>query len=131
MEANRVVVRIADPALAKVLIIWLRDALRGREVVGSEAEPRPGDVVLATPSDCDPIAAAECASRGVHPIILTPIPRRDEMTAYGRAGASYIVMSIENNGALEKALLEALDRQSPAPARPRAPISHIASPRPA
>jgi hypothetical protein len=130
MEANRVVVSIGDPALARVLVLWLRDALKGRLVIASGEDPRPGDVVLATPADCDPVAAAELSARGVHPIILTPIPRRDDVARYARAGAAYLVMSIDNDGTLEQAVLSALGRQSSPPAiAPRAPLSHLASPR--
>ena len=128
MEAKRVVVAISDPALARVLINWLRDALTGQVVVGGEVRPHTGDVVLATPSDCDPVAAADYVTQGIQPIILTPIPRTDEMQRYARAGARYLAMSIDDTGCLAEAVLSALDGYSP-PMTERAAFSQVASPR--
>jgi|GEM_PF-4665392 len=128
MEAKRVVVRIADPALARVLILWLRDTLRGLEVVGDECEARPGDVVLATPADCPPVDAAELVRRGIQAIILTPVPRRDELSRYAEAGADYVAMAVDSKD-LERRVNEALGRQSPRPpTASRASVTHLSSP---
>src|SRR5512139_3650254 len=71
MEAGRILVAIGDSSLARVLALWLADALPGRTVVRSDAyHARSGDTVLVTPSDCEPPAAADLVARGSHPVVL-------------------------------------------------------------
>lgn len=129
MESHRIVVAIANPALARVLLLRLRESLPGEVVVSSEGGFRRGDVVLATPSDFDAVAAAELMNTGVQPIILTPIPRQEEAARYSRAGAPYLAMSIDNHGTLEHAVICALERQSLPAMALRAAASQAVSPR--
>src|SRR5512139_833016 len=75
MEAGRILVAIGDSSLARVLALWLADALSG-------------DTVLVTPSDCEPPAAADLVARGSHPVVLVPVARAQEYERYHKAGAS-------------------------------------------
>ena len=128
MEAGKVVIAIGDSSLARVLKLWLSDALPGRFIVaGNIAEVAPGDVALVTPGDCEPAAAAELTARGAHPIVLAPVPRAIEGERYRKAGAQYLLMSIENAGALVSAVIDAARHYSP-PADLRPIASQFVSP---
>ncbi|MGE3074602.1 MAG: hypothetical protein AB7N24_00620 [Dehalococcoidia bacterium] len=116
VEEGKIVVSIGDEWLAGALTLWLAAALPGRDVVrgvvrslnGSVA---PRDIVLLTPSDCSPEELAELSSRGLQAIVLAPVHRADEADRYTRAGADYIVMSVDN-----AKLLTVLQRSAPSDA---------------
>lgn len=116
MEAGKVLVAIRDSSLARVLSLWLADALPGHLVVrGLTVDAAPGDAVLVTPADCEPGEVAELVAHGSRAVVLTPVSRPTERERYAAAGASYVVMSIENNSALVSAVLGEPPAQSVAP----------------
>jgi hypothetical protein len=129
MAAGSVVVAMDDPGLARVLGFWLKDALHEPILVSSNADgTAAGDVVITTPGDGDPIAAAELVARGVSVIVLAPVSRSEEGERYRRAGATYLAMSMDNNSALIEAVRAALVPQLPVIAS-RAAASHALSPK--
>jgi hypothetical protein len=95
--------------------------------IGHADDALPGDAVVTTPAQCDPITAAELERLNVAVVILAPVFRLDERARYQRAGAEYLVMSIENN----RLLLEYLDKrwsQSVLATAARAAATHRSSP---
>jgi hypothetical protein len=115
MEAAKVVVAVRDFTLRKVLTLWLRDAMPGRDIrAGDSAEE--GEVMVTTAIDVSPAEAAELQLRGTAVVILTPMPRSEERERYGLAGASYVAMSFDGSRALESAIEQASVPRVPAKA---------------
>lgn len=97
VAAGRILVSISDGWLAGALTLWLASALPNRIVLrGDDQSARAGDTVLVTPADCVPEQAAEIRGRGPGVVVLAPVPRSDEASRYHRAGADYVVMSVDN-----------------------------------
>ncbi|MGE0600877.1 MAG: hypothetical protein AB7J35_16840 [Dehalococcoidia bacterium] len=97
MDPGTIVISIHDDWLAGALTLWLAAALPGREVMRSmNGGVASATTVLFTPSDCPPERAAEFSARGQRVVILAPVARADEADRYLRAGADYVVMSVDN-----------------------------------
>ena len=89
--------------MRKVLTIWLRDAMPGRDVRAADTAEA-GEVYIGTPMDLSPAAAAELVARGVRPIVLAPMPRAEERARYALAGAAYVAMAFDGKRGLENAI---------------------------
>ena len=90
-------VSIDDGWLAGALTLWLAGALPDRIIVrGDGYGAAAPDTVLFTPGDCEPEQAAEIRARGSSVVVLAPVSRPDEEARYLRAGAKYVVMSVDN-----------------------------------
>jgi hypothetical protein len=97
VDAGNIVVSISDKWLAGALTLWLAGALPERRVLqGFGHGVAPADSVLFTPTDCLPEEAAEIRARGSRVVVLAPVSRPEEAARYARAGAEYIVMSVDN-----------------------------------
>ena len=114
MEAGRILVAIGDVSLARVLALWLADALPGREITRSGAlEAGPGDTVLFPPGDLPPSTAGDIVARGSRAIVLAPVPRPSEQEHYVAVGVHYVVMSVDNAALLSIVRHAGQDHASP------------------
>ncbi len=102
----RVWLHVGDPALARALRAQLLRSgfCQVEPFVRSRAVP--GDVIVATPQSLSPAACAELRQRGLRVLLLCPVVRAAERSAYERAGADGVVpMTVEG-----AELFAALDR---------------------
>ena len=86
---------VSDPRLRVALGSRLA-GLPGFHVLDRQAEPEPGSVVVAPVGDCPPSCCAKRVTNGMRVVILAPVFRESERSAYLAAGATaYLPMNLD------------------------------------
>jgi DNA-binding NarL/FixJ family response regulator len=107
-----ILIAIADDVVRKAIGITLARALPAFRVYTDGFGTGDGAVVVSTPRDCGLTRCNEFAQLGRSVVILAPVPRTTEATAYLQAGAAAYLPMDPNTGALVRAVAASAARPS-------------------